>query len=152
MGLITRWLWIDSGIRLLRDEALRLYPPVWLFTRKAVDADEIGGYDVAPGTDILLSPYIVHRHPEFWDDAEEFRPERFAPQAVAARHRSAYFPFSLGARRCLGEEFSAVEVQTHLGLMARHFRLRYVPDRPVELEPAVNLRTKHPIRMRVERR
>ena len=133
-------------------ETLRLYPPVWLFTRKALEEDVLGGYRVAPGTDILLSPYIVHRHPDFWDEPDAFRPERFGEEGVNRRHDYAYFPFSAGPRRCTGDFFSQVEVLTHLGLMARRFRLRYTPDRPLELEPAVNLRSKHGIKMTIERR
>ncbi|MFT5049287.1 MAG: cytochrome P450 [Chlamydiales bacterium] len=134
-------------------ETLRLYPPVWLFTRKALGADELGGYRVDAGTDIFLSPYVVHRHPEFWgDDAQVFRPERFTPDGVNPIHEFAYFPFSMGARRCTGDLFAKVEALTHIGWMAPRFRLSYVPDRELELEPAVNLRTKHGIRMRIERR
>ncbi len=138
--------------RQVMDEALRLYPPVWLFSRRAVGEDRLGGYYVAPGTDILLSPYIVHRHPEFWDHPDEFRPERFAEDAVSDRHKFAYFPFSMGARRCTGEFFATVEAQIHLGLLSRRLRLRYIPDRPIELEPLVNLRSKHGVMMMPERR
>ena len=133
-------------------EALRLYPPVWLFTRRAVEADVLGGYRVDPGTDILLSPWIVHRHPDFWDDPEAFRPERFTETGVNERHDYAYFPFSMGPRRCTGDFFATVEVLTHVGLMARRFRLRYAPDRPLELEPGVNLRSKYGIKMVIEKR
>jgi len=134
-------------------ETLRLYPPVWLFTRKATAGDVLGGYRVDPGTDIFLSPYIVHRHPDFWGpDAQEFRPERFTPDGVNPIHEFAYFPFSMGPRRCTGELFAMVEALTHAGWMAPRFRLSYVPDRELELDPAVNLRSKHGIRMRIQRR
>ena len=133
-------------------EALRQYPPVWLFTRRAIGADELGGYPVEPGTDIFLSPYVVHRHPDFWDDPEVFDPDRFGVEGVNTRHEFAYFPFSMGPRRCTGDFFAMVETVVHVGWMAPRFRLRYVPDQPLELEPAVNLRSKHGIRMRIERR
>lgn len=133
-------------------EALRLYPPVWLFTRKAVGEDRLGDYWVAPGTDILLSPYIVHRHPEFWQRPEEFRPERFSEEGAKGRHKFAYFPFSMGARRCTGEFFAFVEVQIHLGLLASRLRLSLIPGQELELEPAVNLRSKHGLMMMPQRR
>lgn len=134
------------------DETLRLYPPVWMFTRKAVAEDNIGGYYVAPQTDIIIPPYFVHRHPEFWEAPEAFRPERFAPQATRRRHKFAYFPFSMGQRRCLGEFFAFVEMQIHLGAIARRLRLRFVPERSVELEPYINLRSRHELYMLAERR
>lgn len=133
-------------------ETLRHFPPVWLFTRKALGPDRLGEYDVAPGTDIFLSPYIVHRHPGFWDEPRAFRPERFGVEGVNTRHEFAYFPFSMGPRRCTGDFFALVETVVHVGWIAPRFRLRYVPDRPLELDPAVNLRSKHGIRMRIERR
>jgi len=134
------------------DETLRLYPPVWLFSRKALAEDDIGGYYVAPGTDIFMAPYFVHRHPQFWDEPEVFRPERFAPDAGRQRHKYVYFPFSMGQRRCIGEFFAVVEMQIHLSAVAKRLRLRHVPDRPVELEPHINLRSRHNLFMRAEPR
>ncbi len=133
-------------------EALRLYPPGWLFTRYALDEDWLGEYYVAPGTDLFISPYIVHRHPDYWEDPDAFRPERFSADAVKARNPYVYFPFSLGARRCIGEFFAITEILIHMGLMLRHFRLENVSDQPVKLDPAINLRTKHGIWMRPIRR
>ena len=59
-------------------ESLRLYPPGWLLSRRAIEADELGGFAIAPRTDVLISPYMLHRHPQYWSEPEEFRPERFA--------------------------------------------------------------------------
>ena len=68
-------------------ESLRLYPPGWLITRRTIEADELGGFPIAPRTDVLLSPYMLHRHPAYWSDPEEFRPERFAGADAEERHR-----------------------------------------------------------------
>jgi cytochrome P450 len=65
-------------------EALRLYPPGWLLTRRTLEADELGGFAIAPRTDVFISPYMLHRHPDFWSDPEEFRPERFAGRCRGA--------------------------------------------------------------------
>jgi len=135
--------------RQVTEEVLRLYPPVWLFTRKAIEQDKLGEYDVLPGTDIFISPYYLHRHPDYWDEPEKFNPERFEPDAVKQRHKFAFIPFSAGPRRCIGDFFGIVEAQIHFGLMARHFRMEHINDHPVELAPEVNLRTKHPINMRI---
>src|ERR1700691_2391837 len=82
-------------------EALRLYPPGWLFTRRTIEDDEIGGYPIAPRTDVFISPYMLHRHPAFWNDPEVFQPQRFAGVDAKERHRFAYIPFSVGPRHCI---------------------------------------------------
>jgi len=138
--------------RQVAEETLRLYPPVWLFSRKAIDADTLGEYDVPAGSNIFLCPYLLHRDPNYWDSPDNFKPERFDAEAVKVRPRHIYYPFSLGSRRCIGEFFSLVDMQLHLGLMARHLKLTHVPDQPVGIEPHINLRARHPIMMRVHTR
>jgi cytochrome P450 len=128
-------------------ETLRLYPPGWLLTRRAIDADTIAGIDIEAGTDILLSPYLIQRHPRYWPAPDRFDPDRFAPEAVAQRNRFTYIPFGLGPRACIGEHFALVEMQVHVVMLARRFRLVPVPDQRVEPEPQVNLRTRHPVFM-----
>ena len=134
------------------DEALRLYPPGWVLSRRAVEADVLGGYPVAAGTNVLLPLYLLHRHPRFWRDPEAFDPERFAPEHESQRPRFAYMPFAAGPRHCIGETFALYEMQMHLYKVARRYRLRYVPDKPLELEAQINLRTRHPLHMRLEAR
>ena len=131
------------------EEVLRLYPPGWLFSRKAIKQDKLGEYDVMPGMDIFISPYFLHRHKAYWDEPEQFDPERFDPEAIKQRHKFCFIPFSAGPRRCIGDFFGIVESQLHFGLMARHFRMEFVNDNSVELAPEVNLRTKYPINMRI---
>ena len=134
------------------DEALRLYPPGWLLSRRTLEADELGGYAVPPGTNVLLPLYLLHRHPRFWHDPEAFLPERFAPENEAERPRFAYMPFAAGPRHCIGETLALYEMLVHLYLVARRYRLIYLPDKPLELEAQINLRTRHPLHMRLERR
>lgn len=127
-------------------ETLRLYPPGWLLTRRAIDDDRIGNYRLPAGSDVFVSPYLVHRHPGFWDDPETFRPERFdTPRS----HRHASIPFAAGPRACIGEQFALAEMTLHVVLVARHFRLGYVSERPIAVEAQVNLRTRNHLRMRV---
>ena len=134
------------------NEALRLYPPGWLLSRRAVAADELGGFQVPPGTNVLLPLYLLHRHPRYWKDPERFWPERFAPEHEAERPRFAYMPFAAGPRHCIGESFALYEMLMHLYMVARRYRLHYVPDKPLELEAQINLRTRYPLHMRLERR
>lgn len=134
------------------DEALRLYPPGWLLSRRTIEADVLGGFPVPPKTNVLLPLYLLHRHPAFWKEPERFWPERFGPEHEAERPRFAYMPFAAGPRHCIGETFALYEMLMHLYMVARRYRLAYVPDRPLELEAQINLRTRHPLHMRLERR
>jgi enediyne biosynthesis protein E7 len=134
------------------NEALRLYPPGWLLSRRTVEPDVLGGFSVPANTNVLLPLYLLHRHPRFWQDPDRFWPERFAPEHEAERARFAYMPFAAGPRHCIGETFALYEMLVHLYKVARRYRLVYVPDRPLELEAQINLRTRHPLHMRLEAR
>src|SRR5579863_10247508 len=134
------------------NEALRLYPPGWLLSRRTVAADVLGGFAVPPGTNVLLPLYLLHRHPRYWKDPDRFAPERFDSEHEAERPRFAYMPFAAGPRHCIGETFALYEMLMHLYKVARRYRLVYVPDKPLELEAQINLRTRHPLHMRLERR
>jgi cytochrome P450 len=130
-------------------EALRLYPPGWLFTRRTLDSDELGGFPVAARTDVFISPYTLHRHPDFWSEPEEFQPQRFAGVDAKERHRFAYIPFSVGPRHCIGENMAMFEMLVHVNRMARRFRLTRVGDEPIELEAQINLRPRSNLMMTV---
>lgn len=134
------------------NEALRLYPPGWLLSRRTVQPDVLSGYAIPAGANVLLPLYLLHRHPRYWKDPDAFLPERFAPEHEAERPRFAYMPFAAGPRHCIGETFALYEMLLHLQRVARHFRLVHVPDQPIELEAQINLRTRHPLHMRLERR
>lgn len=142
--------------RRIIDETLRLYPPVWLFSRKALDSDvfesEAGEVRVPAGTDIFLSPYFLHRDKRHWVDPDVFNPSRFSDENIRERNRHVYYPFSLGSRRCIGEFFSLVDMQLHFGLLAQHIRLLHLPGEPVEIEPLINLRSRSSIMMMPESR
>jgi len=133
-------------------EALRLYPPAWILTRRAIGPDKLGGYAVPPGTDVFLSPFVIHRHPAFWDNADRFDPGRFEPGRGGTRHKFAYLPFGAGPRHCIGENFSLFEMMLHLNGAARRFRLRPTDTEPVTMEARINLRTTRDIQMMVEKR
>jgi cytochrome P450 len=129
-------------------EAMRLYPPVWVISRKTIEADTLGGYTVPPGTDVFVSPYFIHRHPDFWTDAETFNPERFV-KVDEERPRLTYLPFSAGAHHCIGETLAVFEMLVHLNRFARRFKLRRVEQSPVEFEALINLRATRPFIMRL---
>jgi cytochrome P450 len=121
-------------------ESIRLFPPAWIILRHAIKADEIGGYPVAPGRVVGISPYVMHRHPGFWKEPEVFEPQRFTPDRVAERHRFAYIPFAAGPRQCIGNTFAMTEAQLVLATVAQRYCLRLLPERPVQAHTAITLR------------
>lgn len=121
-------------------EAMRLYPPIWLMSRVAIEDDEIGGYHIPARSLVTISPYVMHRHPSFWNDPERFEPERFAPERESQRLQFSYFPFSGGARQCIGKHFALVEAHLVLASIAQRFNLKLVAGHPVEPEALVTLR------------
>ncbi|MGH8231770.1 MAG: cytochrome P450 [Steroidobacteraceae bacterium] len=133
-------------------EALRLYPPVWVLTRRCVHADRLLGYEAPAGTDVFMSPYVVQRDPRHWPDPDQFRPERFQSGAQSAPHRFAFIPFSAGPRHCVGETFATYEMVIHLYLAARRFRLRCRQSEPPQMEARINLRMREDLMMCVEAR
>ena len=138
--------------RQIIEETMRLYPPGWLLTRRSIAKDVIGGHPIGDKTDVFISPYLIHRHPAFWDSPDKFDPDRFEPSRKTGRNRFCYLPFALGPRACIGEHFAMVEMLLHTALVARQLRLRYCCNDPVELECQVNLRPKHSIMMQPEER
>jgi len=133
-------------------ESLRLYPPGWLLSRRSIGADELGGFTIAPRTDVLISPYMLHRHPQIWSEPEEFRPERFAGPDAEERHRFAYIPFAVGPRHCIGENIAMFEMLVHMHTMTRRFRLTRATDEPIEFEAQINLRPRSNLMMTVHPR
>lgn len=130
-------------LRQVINETLRLYPPVWFFSREALVDNTIAGYDIPLGTNVFISPYYMQRHPKYWSNPDQFEPDRFGPDNVKDINRYSYFPFSLGQRRCLGEMFSIIEMQIHIAYICENMRLKYINDQPISLEPLINLRTKN---------
>jgi cytochrome P450 len=137
--------------RMVVEESMRLYPPVWAFGRQALEEDQIGGYRIAAGAPLNVFPWLTHRHPDFWPDPGRFDPERFAPERAAARHRFAYLPFSGGPRLCIGNEFALMEAVLLLAMTVQRYRVALAdPERPIEPDAKVTLRPRGgmPVRIR----
>ncbi|MEU9835305.1 cytochrome P450 [Streptosporangium sp. NPDC048047] len=132
------------------EEVMRLYPPVWALTRKALAADEVGGYHVPAGADVVVSTYTLHRHPGFWDDPDRFEPERFDPAAPAARPRYAYIPFGAGPRFCVGNHLGMMEATFVIAMVARELRLTGLPGREAFPEAMLSLRVRGGLPMTVQ--
>jgi cytochrome P450 len=129
-------------------ESLRLYPPGWLYTRRALGDDRFGSYGIPAGADVFICSYLLHRHPRYWDEPEAFRPERFAAERQAGRHPFAYIPFSAGPRHCVGESFAMTEMMIHLAVTAARVRPEPVDAADIGIAAEVNLRPARPLYVR----
>lgn len=132
------------------DECLRVYPPIWGFTRDAAGDDEIRGYRIPAGSSVFVSPYVTHRHPEFWQNPEAFDPERFATEVAVTRPRFAYFPFGGGPRQCIGIHMAKLQMQLAVAMVVQRYRFEAVPGHPVERGATVSLRPVNGIQMTLE--
>jgi cytochrome P450 len=137
--------------RAAAEEAMRLYPPIYAFDRRAIGPDTVGGYDLPAGASVSLCPYVTHRLPEFWERPDEFRPERFAADRTN-RHEFAYLPFAAGPRGCIGEGFAMSEIVLVLATVLQRYRLRPAPGLVVEPAPLITLRPRYGLTMVAEAR
>lgn len=111
-------------------EVLRLYPPAGYIPRVNRFKETLGGVQVPAGTRIGLSPHLLHRHPKYWDDPEEFQPERWinVSEKEVERRRFAFFPFGFGGRNCIGQFFATLEAQMIVAAIVRSFRVEIAPS------------------------
>jgi cytochrome P450 len=129
-------------------ETLRLHPPVWTLMRQAVEDDVIDGYSVRAGTVVAVCTWGTHRHPAYWPDPEAFDPARFVEGH--ARPKGAYFPFSAGPRKCIGDTFAFLETKLLLATMLQRAHFELLPETRAEAIPSITLRPK-PLVLRVQR-
>ena len=133
-------------------ESMRLYPPAWAMGRMSTQDTTLGEYDIPAGAHVFFSQYILSRTPEYFPDPLHFDPDRFTPEAKAARPKYSYFPFGGGSRQCIGESFAWMEGVFAIATIAQRWRLRYVPTHPIVPQPKITLRPKHPMMMQLEPR
>lgn len=133
-------------------EALRLYPPVYMFGRVSIEEVDVGPYRLPKGTVVLVSPYALHRRPELWKDPERFDPSRFTAEEEARRHKSAYVPFSAGPRTCIGNHFALMEGPLVLATILRRLDLELVHGKLPHAEALATLRPAPGPQMRVRLR
>jgi cytochrome P450 len=133
-------------------ESLRLYSPIHSLSRVALEACELGGYSIPKGATVMVSLYATHRLPKYWPKPEHFDPERFAAQAISARHRFAYLPFAAGHRNCIGALLAVIEAKLIIAQIARRFQLRLVTRGAVRPRPGTTMHPSREIHMRVQSR
>lgn len=120
-------------------EALRLYPPAYAFSRRALRNVEIDGYNVPKGWVVLLAPYTLHRREEYFPEPEKFDPERFTPEREKQLPRYAFVPFGAGPRICLGMYFAMMEGHLLLATIAQRVSFALVPGQTIEPDPVHHL-------------
>jgi len=108
-------------VRAVFQEAMRLFPPIYAFQRRAIASDQIQGFDVPAGAGVTISPYVTHRHPLFWPEPSRFQPDRFLGAAAQQRHRFAYLPFGAGPRTCIGANLAMMEGVAILSVLLPRF-------------------------------
>ncbi len=128
-----------SYTRMVIQETMRLYPPIWCLMRVAADDDVIDGTEIKKGDKIAMCTYIVHHSPKYWTDPEEFRPERFSPERMKKRVKYSYMPFAAGKRACIGGALSQIENMLALVTLLRRFQPEYVGDVPAKIQSTVTL-------------
>ena len=133
-------------------ESLRLYPPVWIMGRQTIKEDSVRGHYIPPHTDIMISPYVLHRHPDYWKDPDVFDPDRFSPENVKNHIPYAYIPFGGGPRLCVGQNFALMEMVLVLAIIAQKYSVKLTGNQNVELGPYITLRPKEDLMMKLVRR
>ena len=131
------------------NETLRLYPPAYTIPRVAAEPVELGGYRVEPGAEVWLWLYFMHHDARWFPEPERFRPERFLPEAEAARRPNTFIPFGAGSRACVGRHFAMLEAVLCLAVLLRRFQPTLVSSRTVQLHPRITLAPARPIRVRL---
>jgi cytochrome P450 len=130
-------------------ESLRLYPPGWAFARTATQEDSIGGYAIPPGGLVVISPYVMHRSPRFWEKPEVFDPDRFLPARSAGRPKFAYFPFGAGPRKCIGASLGSLEAPLLVAALLQQLDFQLLHPKEVEPDPRISLRPKGTVWLQV---
>ncbi len=139
-------------VRAVLMESMRLFPPVWLISRRCVVDDELGGFRVDAGSLVCISPWVLHRRSDLWAEPAAFRPERFLGGCAAPAQAHSYLPFGGGPRTCIGQHFATLEAVLVLATLLQQVRLAGVPGRPVEPEALVTLRPRDGLSMTASRR
>lgn len=133
-------------------ESMRLYPPAWALGREVTHDCTIGNYHFTRGTTIIVSQWVMHRDKRFFDNPEQFLPERWNDNLEQRLPRCAYFPFGAGPRVCIGKTFSMMEATLTLAMVVQQFSFTLVQQHSIELLPSITLRPKQGVKMMLTRR
>ena len=128
-------------------ETMRVLPPVYtLFRQPNVDV-RLSGYRVPADSLVMVPQWVLHRHPDYWEDPDRFDPDRWTPERVRERHPYSYFPFGAGPRSCIGRQFSLVEAKIILSVLLRRFSPELASDPDLDLRPSLTMHPRDPVEM-----
>jgi cytochrome P450 len=133
-------------------EAMRLYPPVWLIGRTAIEDDVVRNYRIKRGSTVVVPVRTIHRIEKFYPAPNAFRPERWTPEFEKELPRAAFIPFGYGQRACMGGSFAMMEIQLALGMILQKFRLTLESEKEPELQPSITARPRNAIRIGIKNR
>jgi cytochrome P450 len=133
-------------------ESMRLYPPVWIIGRHAIRDTQINGIMIPKGSYVHVSQFLMHRDARYFPDPERFDPERWQPEAVAARPRFSYFPFGGGGLQCIGEGFAWTQGVLVIAALTRRWKMQLAPGVRIKLEPQLTLRSRYGMPMKLRQR
>jgi cytochrome P450 len=133
-------------------ESMRMYPPVWTIGRIVENDYPIGGYHILAGSSVLMSQYVMHHNPKYYHEPDKFNPDRWTDEFKTHSPRFSYFPFGGGIRGCIGESFAWMEGILLIAALARKWQMRKVPSQRVKLDPAITLRPKYGMKMKLKLR
>ncbi len=138
--------WLGASI----DEAMRLWPPVWVFMRQAEYGHYIRNFFIPPKANVVLAPFLTHRCSTYWDHPLEFRPERFIDKKKI--HPGAFYPFGAGPRACIGMYFAGMEARIIFSHFIHQFSWKIINEKKQEFVPGITLRPSNNIMMKFQKR
>ena len=141
-----------SQLEMVLDETLRKYPPAWVGPRRAIDTFELSGHTIPARAFVNYSSWASHHLPDVFAEPDQFRPERFTPEAKAALAKGAYVPFGGGSRTCIGMRFGQLEVRTIATLILQRFTLSLPADFQLTIRQMPTISPKEGLPMRVHSR
>jgi cytochrome P450 len=134
-------------------ESARFCPPgISMAPRVALEDDEIQGYFIPKGSIVMIASYFTGRHPQFWEDPEQFNPDRFTPERVNQRPKFVYLPFGAGAHACIGKNYALMEATAILVGIAQRFQIELVPHQSMEIDPRFTLSPKYGVKVIVRKK
>src|SRR5919202_1160110 len=133
-------------------ESMRLYPPVWTIGRHVENDYSVAGYTIPAGSSILMSQYVMHHNPKYYDQPEQFNPDRWTEEFKTQLPKFSYFPFGGGIRGCIGESFAWIEGVLIIAIIAQKWTMRLLPSQRITLDPAITLRPRYGMKMKLIQR
>ena len=138
--------------RMVLEESLRVYPVIWTYGRRVRQDHDLGGYAMAEKSLIFISIHTMHHHPTYWENPDQFDPERFTdPKLKSGIYKHIYFPFGVGPRICIGNHFAVTESMITLATLAQKFSPTLIPNQKIVPEPLITLRPKYGIQMKLSK-